>query len=110
MSALEPIIAVFIDKEKSNLENIKLITAEFQEGLISWDTRNDLEQIAELFIPQIDESIYNELLSTEEPILYLVYDTSLEALNLKPNNLFDDEVLTHEKIDKVMKKAAAEML
>lgn len=96
---VQPILVVGIDKEKSSYYNMVFKVEEIEEGIISYLTIKEIEELIQVVIPNISEKQYNSLVKSKTPLLYLIYDIQEISLFLDCSEVIKN-VKNYEKMEK----------
>ncbi len=105
---IQPILAVGIDTEKSSFHNMIFKVEEIEEGIISYLTIKEIEELIKDAIPNISEEEYNSLVKGSTPILYLIYDIQELSLFLSCIEVIEN-IKNYRKIEKkILQRAAAD--
>lgn len=104
----QPILSVFIDKEKSTFENILCKIEEHEEGIISESTVEKIIFLLEKALPNIGREECDVLIKEGSPIINITYDVeevsvyinSINSIrNTEHYNKLEKEILKSAEVD-----------
>lgn len=105
---IQPILVVGIDKEKSSFHNMVFKVEEIEEGIISYLTIKQIEELIKVVIPNINEEQYNSLVKSNTPLLYLIYDIQELSLFLACSEVIEN-MKNYKKMEKkILQRAGAD--
>lgn len=96
---IQPILVVGIDTEKSSFHNMLFKVEEIEEGIISYLTIKEIEELIKVVIPNINEEQYNSLMKSNTPLLYLIYDIQELSLFLACSEVIEN-MKNYKKMEK----------
>jgi hypothetical protein len=101
----QPILSVFIDKEKSTFENKLCNIKEHEEGIISDSTVEKIRFLLEKALPNIRKEEYEVFIREESPIINIIYDVEDVSVNMNSINPIKNTE-HYEKLEKEILKSA----
>ncbi|MCY6356114.1 hypothetical protein [Clostridium sp. ZS2-4] len=105
---MQPVLVVGIDKEKSSFHNMVFKVEEIEEGIVSYLTIKEIEELIKVLIPNISQEQYNSLVKSSTPLLYLIYDIQELSLFLACSEVIEN-VKNYKKMEKnILQRAATD--
>ncbi|MCY6369179.1 hypothetical protein [Clostridium ganghwense] len=105
---IQPILVVGVDSEKSTFDNITFKVEEFEEGIISYLTIKEIEELLEEVIPYISEEEYNSFVKNNTSLLYLIYDIEEISVFLAASEVIERADNYKKREKKILQRAGVD--